>query len=170
MPIGNDEFREIREMDYYYVDKSLMIKDFIEMGDKVALIARPRRFGKPLGMTTIREFFDITKDSKKLFEGLNIMKTPYAEQINSRPVIYLTLKDCKGLTSAEMFALLKNGLYNEYLRYEKLFCSKWETESYEKKDFYDMIDVLRNSNSNYIQFVSALRDLTRIVHSQMEWP
>lgn len=44
LPIGNDEFREVRELDYYYVDKSLMIQEFIEMGDKVALIARPRRF------------------------------------------------------------------------------------------------------------------------------
>lgn len=42
LPIGNDEFREVRELDYYYVDKSLMIQEFIEMGDKVALIARPR--------------------------------------------------------------------------------------------------------------------------------
>lgn len=44
LPIGNDEFREIRNEGYYYIDKSLMIKDFVEMGDKVALIARPRRF------------------------------------------------------------------------------------------------------------------------------
>lgn len=51
LPIGNDDFREIREQGYYYIDKSLMIKDFIEMGDKVALIARPRRFGKTMGAT-----------------------------------------------------------------------------------------------------------------------
>lgn len=51
LPIGNDEFRDVRELDYYYVDKSLMIKEFLEMGDKVALIARPRRFGKTLSAT-----------------------------------------------------------------------------------------------------------------------
>ena len=51
LPIGNDEFSEIRENDFYYVDKTLMIKDFIEMKDKVALIARPRRFGKTLSAT-----------------------------------------------------------------------------------------------------------------------
>lgn len=70
LPIGNDEFREVRELDYYYVDKSLMIQEFIEMGDKVALIARPRRFGKTLNLTMVREFFDITADSRPLFEGL----------------------------------------------------------------------------------------------------
>ena len=78
LPIGNDEFREVRELDYYYVDKSLMIQEFIEMGNKVALIARPRRFGKTLNLTMVREFFDITADSRPLFEGLAIMDTPCA--------------------------------------------------------------------------------------------
>lgn len=69
LPIGNDDFRKLRENNAYYVDKSLMIKDFIEMQDEVALIARPRRFGKTLNMTMLREFFDITKDSREIFEG-----------------------------------------------------------------------------------------------------
>ena len=64
-----------------------MIKDFLEYQDTVALITRPRRFGKTLNMTMLREFFDITKDSRDIFEGLEIMKTPYATQINSKPVI-----------------------------------------------------------------------------------
>ena len=60
LPIGNDDFTEIRENCFYYVDKTLMIRDFLRMKDKVALIARPRRFGKTLNMTMIRDFFDIT--------------------------------------------------------------------------------------------------------------
>lgn len=51
LPIGNDDFAEIRKDNSYYVDKSLMIKEFLEMNDKVALIARPRRFGKTLSAT-----------------------------------------------------------------------------------------------------------------------
>ncbi|MCL1982045.1 MAG: AAA family ATPase, partial [Clostridiales bacterium] len=70
LPIGIDSFRKIRETDRYYVDKTLVIQDFIEFGDEVALVTRPRRFGKTLNMTTIREFFDITADSKAIFEGL----------------------------------------------------------------------------------------------------
>lgn len=75
LPIGTDNFARVRENGYYYVDKSLMIKDFIEIKDEVALVARPRRFGKTLNMTMLREFFDITKDSRGIFEGLEIMDT-----------------------------------------------------------------------------------------------
>jgi len=57
LPLGQDDFREIREQGKYYVDKSLMIKDFIEYENKVALITRPRRFGKTLNMTMLRDFF-----------------------------------------------------------------------------------------------------------------
>lgn len=76
--------------------------------DKVALIARPRRFGKTLNMTMLRDFFDITKDSRTLFEGLEIMNTEYADQINSRPVIYFTFKECKGATADELLFIMSN--------------------------------------------------------------
>ena len=78
LPIGMDSFEKVREGDYYYVDKTLMIREFLEMRDEAALIARPRRFGKTLNMTMLREFFDITKDSHSLFQGLAIMDTRYA--------------------------------------------------------------------------------------------
>ena len=99
LPIGMDSFEKVREGDYYYVDKTLMIREFLEMRDEAALIARPRRFGKTLNMTMLREFFDITKDSHSLFQGLAIMDTRYADGINTLPVIYVTFKDCKGQTS-----------------------------------------------------------------------
>ena len=67
LPIGTDDSRKLREKESYYVDKFLIIKDFIEMQDEVALIARPRRFGKTLNMTMLREFFDITTDSREIF-------------------------------------------------------------------------------------------------------
>lgn len=102
LPIGNDNFRKLRDNHAYYVDKTRMIKDFIEMQDEVALVSRPRRFGKTLNMTMLREFFDITKDSLEIFEGLEIMDTKYADQINSRPVIYFTFKNAKGVTVEEM--------------------------------------------------------------------
>ena len=72
LPIGNDQFRLVREKNEYYVDKSLFIKEFLEKKDTAALITRPRRFGKTLNMTMLREFLDITRDSRKLFDGLNM--------------------------------------------------------------------------------------------------
>lgn len=162
LPIGNDDFRKLRENNAYYVDKTLMIRDFIEMQDEVALIARPRRFGKTLNMTMIREFFDITVDSRDIFKGLAIMDTEYACQINSRPVIYLTLKDCKAMKSSDLLIMLKQELYKEYLRYEKLLRGSWDKDSYEYTDFYQMIDNLRNPNALSVSYVSALQDLTKV--------
>lgn len=169
LPIGIDDFRKVRENDAYYVDKTLMIKEFIEMQDEVALIARPRRFGKTLNMTMLREFFDITKDSRDIFEGLAIMDTEYAGQINSRPVIYLTLKDCKGINAEQMYAFLKSELYREYLRHEKAMKDKLH-QSFETEDFYSMIEILRDTGSSYIQFGTALLQLTQIVMETYQIP
>ncbi len=121
LPIGNDSFLTLRENDWYYIDKTLMIKDFIEYQDTVALITRPRRFGKTLNMTMLREFFDITKESEAIFEGLAIMSTDYAVQINTRPVIYFSFKDCTGKTSEELKYNLSEELFKEYRRYNTIF-------------------------------------------------
>ena len=163
LPIGIDDFRKLREKGFYYVDKTLMIKDFIEMQDEVALIARPRRFGKSLNMTMIREFFDITEDSRDIFTGLAIMETEYAGQMNTRPVIYLTLKNCKARTPGELLELIKKELYREYIRFEKVLRSYWEPDSYEKRDFYAMIELLRSPGGHSVLMESALRDLIHVV-------
>lgn len=84
LPIGYDEFREIRERDFYYVDKTMLIADFLAAGDKVTLIARPRRFGKTLNMTMIREYFDINVDSKAIFQEFPTVK-------DMKPQLTLTL-------------------------------------------------------------------------------
>lgn len=165
LPIGNDDFAEVRRNNSYYVDKSLMIKDFLYMNDKVALVARPRRFGKTLNMTMLREFFDITKDSRDLFEGLAIMNTEYADQINSRPVIYFTFKNCKGATADELLFIVKQTLYQEYLRYEKLLRDKMDQNAFEKRDFYEMIDILRNPQANQGQYSLSIQLLTQFVKS-----
>ncbi|MCL2126595.1 MAG: AAA family ATPase, partial [Oscillospiraceae bacterium] len=117
LPIGIDSFRKIREEGRYYVDKTLMIKDFIQHGDEVALITRPRRFGKTLNMTMLREFFDITADSRAIFDGLAIMDTEYAEHINSLPVIYLSFKNCKADTADSMLFDVGDVIRTEYAKY-----------------------------------------------------
>ncbi|MBQ5564811.1 MAG: AAA family ATPase, partial [Clostridia bacterium] len=73
MPVGNTNFREIRETGLYYVDKSMLIDQIVEQSKaKVTLFTRPRRFGKTLNMSMLQHFFDIREDSKALFEGLAI--------------------------------------------------------------------------------------------------
>ena len=170
LPIGNDDFTELRINNSYYVDKTLMIRDFIEMNDKVALIARPRRFGKTLNMSMMKAFFDITLDSRQLFEGLKIMETEYASCLNSRPVVYLTFKDCKASKAEELFAQIKRELYQEYLRYEKILRGTWEKQSYEEKDFYGMIENLRDFSAPAMSFVYALQDLTRALRNHYQIP
>lgn len=162
LPIGIDDFEKVRRGGYYYVDKTLMIKDFLEMKDEVALIARPRRFGKTLNMMMLRDFFDISKDSRDLFDGLVIMETVYADQINSRPVIYFTFKDCKGNAPEDVFLLIKQKIYQEYLRYEKLLRNRLDKDSFESKDFYDMIDTLRNPQAPVPLWSNSIQLLTQI--------
>ena len=165
LPIGNDDFRKLRENGSYYADKSLMIKDFIEMQDEVALIARPRRFGKSLNMTMIREFFDITVDSREIFKGLAIMDTEYADQINSRPTIYFTFKNCKGYTSEALIAQLKMAMQEEYAYYEELLREKLDKHSFSAKKFYKSYDNLLDENSTSYNYLSSvLLDLTRVVY------
>lgn len=162
LPIGMDHFREIREGNFYYVDKTLMIKEFIELQDKVGLIARPRRFGKTLNMTMICDFFDITQDSRNIFEGLHIMNTEYASQINSRPVIYLTFKDCKGSTPKQMFDFMNEEFYREYRRYELVLKDNFEN-SYDETDFYNILEKLQDGDSTDYNYGKALLRMMNIL-------
>lgn len=164
LPIGNDEFADIRANNCYYVDKTLMIRDFIEMSDKVALIARPRRFGKTLNMTMIREFFDITKDSRDMFEGLAIMDTEYACQINSRPVIYFTFKDCKGIGAEDLAYRIKYVLFKEFSRYKLEFDGKSDENKPCVKQFYQMLEKLEKEDVPYRYMTTAILDLTEMIY------
>ena len=99
IPVGVSDFAEIRKNDYYYVDKTGLITEFLKTpATKVTLITRPRRFGKTLGMSMLENFFDIRKDSKLLFEGLEIAdKQALCEAwMNQYPVIFLSLKSVDG--------------------------------------------------------------------------
>ena len=88
--IGESDFKMLRMKDYYFIDKSLFIKDIIDNSSKVTLITRPRRFGKTLNMSMLRYFLDCTKkDSKELFEGLKIMEQgeKYTSKLGAYPCI-----------------------------------------------------------------------------------
>ncbi len=86
--IGVDDFKELRENNYHYVDKSMLICDLLENGAKVTLFTRPRRFGKTLNMTMLREFFDCTRDNQNLFKDLLVAKNHSYQYINAFPTLY----------------------------------------------------------------------------------
>lgn len=110
LPYGIDNFEQLRERNCYYIDKTNFIKKLLSDTFAVNLITRPRRFGKTLMMSMLSEFFDIRKDSKKLFEGLEITKDKdFCEKwMNKWPVLFLTLKDINGRTFDRAYGILKN--------------------------------------------------------------
>lgn len=100
IPVGVSDFAEIRKNGYYYVDKSGLIEELLRTtATKVTLITRPRRFGKTLGMNTLAEFFDIRKDSRALFEGLEIDENTELcnRWMNQWPTIFFSLRRVDGL-------------------------------------------------------------------------
>ena len=75
MPVGNTDFKEIRETGLYYIDKTMLIDQLVgQSAAKVTLFTRPRRFGKSLNMSMLQHFFDIRENNKELFDGLAISK------------------------------------------------------------------------------------------------
>ena len=103
----------------YYVDKTLLIKEFFENKSEVTLITRPRRFGKTLNLTMMSEFLDITKDSKDIFYCTKIMQTEYAKKLNSTPVIFMSFKGCDGVKKEELLDGLKYEIKSQYDKYEE---------------------------------------------------
>jgi len=149
LPLGEDDFRLIREKEKgsYYVDKTLMIRDFLDYENAVTLITRPRRFGKTLNMTMIRDFFDITQDSRKIFHGLAIMETEYADKINSTPVVSLSLKDCVGKTLAELEASIAEVVFKEYKKYGK-YLANVDKEDAAYLRFFQTLEILESKKEN----------------------
>ena len=110
LPIGTSDFAEIRREGWYYVDKTGLIRDLLNTRKaKVTLITRPRRFGKTLGMNMLANFFDIQKDSKALFEGLEVSKdTTLCEQWrNQWPVLFVSFRRVDGLDFQSAYGMLE---------------------------------------------------------------
>ena len=100
IPVGVSDFTEIRKNGYYYIDKSGLIKDILKTAStKVTLITRPRRFGKTLAMSMLDAYFDIRKDSKQLFDGLEISQNQVlcSEWMNKYPTIFVLFRQVEGL-------------------------------------------------------------------------
>ena len=121
MPVGKSGFEKIRNEGMFYIDKSGLIEEIIKSaGVEAFLFTRPRRFGKTLNMSMLSYFFDISKDSRKLFEGLKIAenKALCDEWMNRYPTIFVSFKNIDGLDFNAAFDFVKEvffNLYNNYL-------------------------------------------------------
>ena len=123
LPVGKDDFTKLREGNYYYIDKTMLIKHIVDIGAEVTLITRPRRFGKSLNMSMLDCFFDITrKNTDELFEGLNIWNETdiLSDWKNQYPTILLSLKNVGGLTYEEAFESLSTELSRLFLKHSYL--------------------------------------------------
>ena len=120
LAIGVQDFRFLRERNAYYVDKTQFIEEFLDSWYQVTLVTRPRRFGKTLNMTMLREFLDCTRNSARLFAETKIEKSVYADWINQYPVIFLSFLNVKAENSREMIRQLSDLFLEEYDRYMDL--------------------------------------------------
>lgn len=109
IPVGLDNFRKIREDGWYYVDKTAFISKLLSQPFEANLITRPRRFGKTLTISMMEDFFDISRDSKSHFAGLEIYNDTALcdEWMNKWPVLSVTLKDVEGLDFDDAYGMLR---------------------------------------------------------------
>ena len=140
LPIGIEDFKEVRKDGYYYVDKTALIEQVLEKRSKVTLFTRPRRFGKSLNMSMLKNFFEIGTDAA-LFEGLHISKnTQMCEKYMGKyPVIAVSLKGVDAATYEEAFDQLVDIMNNNAAEFSFLQNSDSLTD-YEKKRFIKLLD------------------------------
>ncbi len=156
LPMGIENFKEMRTMDYYYVDKTGLIRELLENIAKVNLFTRPRRFGKTLNISMLQYFFEIGSDSS-LFEGLEISKEKeLCEQYMAKfPVISISLKNVEGRTFEEAKEMLKGILAEEALRFEFLLQSDGLTDI-EHKRYQNLVAI--NDKGEFLMSDKFLKD------------
>ena len=123
LPVGVENFEDLIQTGYYFVDKTLFIRELIDMKGKVNLFTRPRRFGKTLNMSMLRYFFEMGKaDNAELFQGMKIMDAgeEYLAHMGKYPVISISLKSMKQLTYDDAFYCLQEELAREFKRHDEL--------------------------------------------------
>lgn len=162
LPIGISDYVRTQS-EYYYVDKTLLIKDFLDRKPLVSLFTRPRRFGKTLNMDMLRVFFEISKENTgKYFEDKVIWKCgeEYRSHQGKYPVIFLTFKDVKFDTWEATIDKIKGLLQEEYGRHQELLASD-KLSAYEKEYFGKILD----SSANEVELTSALERLSKMLTS-----
>lgn len=159
LPIGIEDFVEMRTEDFFLMDKTGLIKDLLENRGKVNLFTRPRRFGKSMNMSMLKAFFEIGC-RKELFEGLAISEEKQLcdAYMGRFPVISVTLKGIDGLTFDEAFASVRNTIGREAMRFQYLLdsevLSEWE------KDLYAQLIKIGNGQSGMFDMTPDVLELS----------
>ena len=161
LPIGVSDFK-LATTSYYYVDKTLMIRDFLDKKPMVSLFTRPRRFGKTLNMDMLRVFFEKTnEDTSVYFKDKQIWQCGnyYTKHQGQYPVIFLTFKDIKSMTWEETFQKIRRLISLEFIRHNELETSSVLT-SYEKEQYH----LLAGDTGDEVDCQMGLQLLSLLLH------
>lgn len=161
LPIGISDYRKASR-EYYYVDKTLLIRDFIDERPQVSLFTRPRRFGKTLNMDMLRVFFEKSEEDTAIyFRNKNIWACgkEYQDYQGKYPVIYVTFKDVKCENWEKAYDLIYKILRNEFERHNELLASD-KISFYEKKYLTSVLSGEANEND----MACAFLNLSRLLH------
>ena len=155
VPVGIEDFKELIQEGYYYIDKTLLIDEMLMNKSKVTLFTRPRRFGKTLNMSMLKYFFDVKdkEENKKLFENLKVSDSEYMSEQGKYPVIFISLKDLKGDTWEECLKRLKLFIFDLYAEFEYIRekMNEWDKRKFEKV-------LYENEDADYIMSLKFLAD------------
>lgn len=168
LPVGIENFKEFSSEDFYYVDKTLFIKELLQNWGKVNLFTRPRRFGKSLNMSMLKCFFEIGSDPA-LFDGLKIMqeKALCEEYMGKFPVISISLKSVDGLKYESAAAALRTVIGNEAGRFRFLRESA-ELDEDDKNLYNQLVHVKMEGNEKYSMSDAALIDSLKTLSQLLE--
>ena len=160
IPIGREDFKEIRENDFYYVDKTKYIEELLLDGTQVKLFCRPRRFGKTLSMSTLRYFFDIKngEENRKLFDGLYISNSPLMSEQGKYPVIFITMKGLTSSNWSEAIKSISEKIFKLYNQFDGIINSSFN--EVESKKFQRLL----SQESGQAEMQTALSFLTSLLY------
>ena len=155
VPVWIEDFKELIQDEYYYVDKTLLIDEMLMNKSKVTLFTRPRRFGKTLNMSMLKYFFDVKdkEENKKLFENLKVSDSEYMSEQGKYPVIFVSLKDLKEDTWEECLESIKDIMYKIFNEYSFL---REKLNIVEKRQFDKIWEITGNERN----FKTSLLDLS----------
>ncbi len=161
LPVGIEEFSQIIQDGYYYVDKTNLIKELLNSGSKVTLFTRPRRFGKSLNMDMLKEFVMAGTDIS-LFDGLDISKEKeLCEKYQGKfPVISISLKDVNGVTFEDFINMLKFMVFEEISRFDWLM----ESEKLTKYDKLQLNQLLLGKFEGAVNLQNSLKFISRLLY------
>lgn len=168
LPIGIDDFKEVIQKGYYYVDKTLLIKSLLDNRAKVNLFTRPRRFGKTLNMSMIRYFLEQSNENtRELFENTKIMKAGenYLQHMGKYPVISISLKSLKQEDFELSFDQLKRVVKKEY-DYHWSAISESSVLTENEKERYKKIRDLNGERADYYIALEFLSECLCRCHKQ----